>query len=145
MYITWLGYSCFKIQDKTTPDGVTLVTDPFDKSLGLKVPNFEADVVTISHEHAGHNNSDALRGQPFVINSAGEYDIKGIMVEGVESYHDDKEGSKYGKNIIYRIEIDDISIVHLGDLGQKLDSKQLEKIGQVDILLIPVGGGKTLE
>jgi len=145
MYITWLGYSCFKIQDKTTPDGVTLVTDPFDKSLGLKVPNFEADVVTISHEHAGHNNSDALRGQPFVINSAGEYDIKGIMVEGVESYHDDKEGSKYGKNIIYRIEIDDISIVHLGDLGQKLDSKQLEKIGQVDILLIPVGGGKTLD
>jgi L-ascorbate metabolism protein UlaG (beta-lactamase superfamily) len=145
MYITWLGYSCFKIQDKTTPDGVTLVTDPFDKSLGLKVPNFEADIVTISHEHAGHNNSSALRGQPFIINSAGEYDTKGVMIEGVESYHDDKEGAKEGKNTIYRIEIDDISVVHLGDLGQILDSKQLEKIGQVDILIIPVGGGKILD
>jgi L-ascorbate metabolism protein UlaG (beta-lactamase superfamily) len=145
MYITWLGYSCFKIQDKTTPDGITLVTDPFDKSLGLKIPNFEADIATISHEHGGHNNSDALRGKPFVINSAGEYDIKDILVEGVESSHDNKGGSKYGKNIIYRIEIDDISIVHLGDLGQTLDSKQLEKIGQVDILIVPVGGGKTLD
>jgi len=145
MYISWLGQSCFKIQDKTTPDGITIVTDPFDKSIGLKVPNFEADIVTVSHDHHDHNNVSALRGNPFIINSAGEYDRKGVMIEGVESYHDDKQGTKLGKNIIYRIEIDDITIVHLGDLGQILDNKQLEKIGGADILLVPVGGTYTLD
>ena len=145
MYISWLGHSCFKIQDKTTPDGITIVTDPFDKSIGLKVPNFEADIVTVSHDHHDHNNTSALRGNPFIINSAGEYDRKGVMIEGVESYHDDKQGTKLGKNIIYRIEIDDITIVHLGDLGQILDNKQLEKIGGADILLVPVGGTYTLD
>lgn len=145
MYISWLGHSCFKIQDKIAPDGVTVVTDPFDKSIGLKVPNFEADIVTVSHDHHDHNNVSALRGQPFIINSAGEYDMKGVMIEGVESYHDDKQGAKLGKNIIYRIEIDDITIVHLGDLGQILDNRQLEKIGGADILLIPVGGVYTLD
>jgi len=144
MYLSWLGYSCFKIQDKTTPDGVTVVTDPFDKSLGLKTPNFEADIVTISHDHKGHSNVDALRGKPFVVNSAGEYDIKGVMIEGIEAYHDEQEGKKNGKNTIYRIEIDGVTIVHLGDLGQILDNKQLEKIGSTDILLIPVGGGDSL-
>lgn len=145
MYISWLGHSCFKIQDKISPDGVTVVTDPFDKSIGLKVPNLEADIITVSHDHHDHNNVSALRGQPFIINSAGEYDMKGVMIEGVESYHDDKEGAKLGKNIIYRIEIDDITVVHLGDLGQILDNKQLEKIGGADILLIPVGGTYTLD
>lgn len=145
MYISWLGQSCFKIQDKISPDGVTVVTDPFDKSIGLKVPNFEADIVTVSHDHHDHNNVSALRGQPFIINCAGEYDRKGIMIEGVESYHDNKEGAKLGKNIMYRIEIDDITIVHLGDLGQILDNKQLEKIGGADILLVPVGGIYTLD
>ncbi len=145
MYISWLGHSCFKIQDKIASDGVTVVTDPFDKSIGLKVPNFEADIVTVSHGHHDHNNVSALRGDPFIIDSAGEYDRKGVIIEGVESYHDDKEGAKQGKNIMYRIEIDDITIVHLGDLGHILDNKQLEKVGGADILLIPVGGTYTLD
>ena len=145
MYISWLGHSCFKIQDKIAPDGVILVTDPFDKSIGLKVPNFEADIVTVSHDHHDHNNTSALRGNPFIIDSAGEYDRRGVMIEGVESYHDDKEGTKRGKNIMYRIEIDNITIVHLGDLGHILDNKQLEKIGGTDILLVPVGGTYTLD
>jgi len=145
MIITWQGHSCFKIQDKIGPDGLTVVTDPFDKEVGLKVPNFEADIVTISHDHHDHNNAGALRGQPFVIKSAGEYDVKGVMVEGIASYHDDKEGKERGGNIIYRIEMDDISIVHLGDLGQVLDNAQLEKLAGTDILLIPVGGKYTLD
>lgn len=145
MIITWQGHSCFKIQDKIGPDGLTVVTDPFDKEVGLKVPNFEADIVTISHDHHDHNNAGALRGQPFVIKSAGEYDVKGVMVEGIASYHDDKEGKERGNNIIYRIEMDDISIVHLGDLGQVLDNAQLEKLAGTDILLIPVGGKYTLD
>jgi L-ascorbate metabolism protein UlaG (beta-lactamase superfamily) len=145
MIITWQGHSCFKIQDKVGPEGVTVVTDPFDKETGLKVPNFEADIITVSHQHHDHNNTGALRGQPFVIDCAGEYDFKGVMVEGIDSYHDDKNGAERGYNIIYRIEIDDISITHLGDLGQVLDNSQLEKLVGTDILLIPVGGTYTID
>ena len=145
MIITWQGQSCFKIQDKVGSEGITLVTDPFDKSLGLKVPNFEADIVTVSHDHYDHNNVAAFRGTPKVIKSAGEYDIKGVMIEGVLSYHDASQGQERGNNIIYRIEMDDITICHLGDLGHVLDNKQLERLEGIDILLIPVGGQYTLD
>ncbi len=145
MILTWLGHSCFKLQDKIGPDGVTVVTDPFDKEVGLKLPNFEADIVTVSHDHHDHNNIGALRGNPFIIDCAGEYDKKNILVEGIDSYHDDVQGTKLGRNLIFRLEVDDISIVHLGDLGQALDSAQLEKLAGIDILLIPVGGKYTLD
>jgi len=145
MIISWHGHSCFKIQDKIGPDGITVATDPFDKSIGLKVPNFEADIVTASHDHLDHSNVKALRGSPFVISMAGEYDVKGVLVEGIESYHDNKKGEERGKNIIYRIEIEDISIVHLGDLGHILDNTQLAKLEATDILMIPVGGKYTLD
>lgn len=145
MLITWLGHSCFKLQDKTGTEGITVVTDPFDKKVGLKVPNFEADIVTVSHDHYDHNNVSSLRGNPFVINCAGEYDVKGISVDGIESYHDEKEGAEQGDNVIYRINIDNISVVHLGDLGHVLDSKNLGKIEGADILLIPVGGKYTID
>lgn len=145
MIITWLGHSCFKIQDKVGPDGVTLVTDPFDKSTGLKPVSFEADIVTVSHDHADHNNVASLRGNPYVVSTAGEYDVKGVLVEGVESFHDEKEGEERGKNIMYRIEVDDISISHLGDLGHALGDKQLERLAGTDILIIPVGGVYTID
>jgi len=145
MIITWQGHSCFKIQDKIGPDGVTLVTDPFDKEVGLKVPNFEADIITVSHQHHDHNNTAALRGTPFIIDCAGEYDRKGILIEGIDSFHDEKKGEERGGNIIYRIEVDDISVAHLGDLGTILDNTQLEKLVGTDVLLIPVGGKYTLD
>ena len=145
MIITWQGHSCFKIQDKLGTEGITLVADPFDKNVGLKVPNFEADIVTVSHEHSDHTNVDALRGKPFLVNSPGEYDYKNVLIEGIDSYHDEEEGKKRGKNTIYRIEIEDISITHLGDLGHVLESSQLDKLAGTDILLIPVGGNYTLD
>lgn len=145
MIITWWGQSCFRIQDKTGSDGITVVTDPFDKSLGLKVPNFEADIVTVSHDHFDHNNVNSLRGDPFVINTAGEYDTKGVMVQGVESYHDENEGKDRGSNIVYRIEMEEITLVHLGDLGHNLENKQLEPLVGTDILMVPVGGTYTLD
>jgi L-ascorbate metabolism protein UlaG (beta-lactamase superfamily) len=145
MILTWLGHSCFKMQDKSGPDGVTVITDPFDKETGLKLPNYEADIVTVSHDHHDHNNVSALRGNPFVINCAGEYDVKNVLIEGIDSYHDANNGSDRGANLIFRFEIDDISVVHLGDLGQVLDSTQLEKLAGTDILLIPVGGKYTLD
>ncbi len=121
------------------------MTDPFNKETGLKVPNFEADIVTVSHDHKDHNNVDALRGKPFVIECAGEYDFKGVLIEGIDSYHDDQKGAVRGANIMYRIEIDDISVAHLGDLGDVLDNAQIEKLIGTDVLLIPVGGTYTLD
>lgn len=145
MHLTHIGHACFKIQDKIGSDGITLITDPFDKTIGIKMPNFEADIVTISHNHYDHNNIKAIRGNPYIINSAGEYDIKGVIIYGVESYHDKQEGKERGKNIIYRIEIDNVSITHLGDLGHILNDKQLEILAGTDILLIPVGGKYTID
>ena len=145
MYITWFGHSYFKIQDKTGADGVTIATDPFDKKVGLRLPSFEADIVTISHDHYDHNNVGAIRGNPYVIKSAGEYDIKTVLVQGVQSYHDEKQGVERGKNVIYRIELDDIVVTHLGDLGTALDDKQRGKLAGTDILLIPVGGKYTID
>lgn len=142
MIITWLGHSCFKIQDKTGADGVTVVTDPFDKATGLKVPNTEADIVTISHDHHDHNNIAAIKGNPYIIKTAGEYETKNVFVEGVDSAHGYNVSLN---NIIFRIDMDDISVAHLGDLGQALDTKQLEKLEGTDILLIPVGGKYTLD
>lgn len=145
MYITYFGHSCFKLQDKTGSDAVTVVTDPFDKAVGIKVLSCEADIVTVSHDHHDHNNISALRGKPLVIDCAGEYDVKGIGIEGVESYHDEKEGAERGLNIIYRISMDDISIVHLGDVGHTLSPKQLDRLAGCDVLLIPVGGKYSLD
>jgi len=145
MFITWLGHSCFKIQDKTGPGGITIATDPYDKSIGLRVPSFEANIVTVSHNHHDHNNVKAIRGNPYIINGAGEYEVQGIAIHGVESYHDKQGGKERGGNIIYRMEIDDISVSHLGDLGHELDNKQLEVLSGTDILLIPVGGVYTID
>lgn len=144
MYITWLGHSCFKLQDKIGSDGVILVTDPYADDIGLKMPHFEADIVTVSHDHSDHNNVGAIRGNPLIINTAGEYETKGVFIEGVEAWHDTQDGKERGKNIIYRIEMEDISITHLGDLGHILDTKHLEKLEGTDILLIPVGGKYTI-
>lgn len=144
MYLTWLGQACFKLQDKIGPDGVLVVTDPYSDQIGLKMPRFEADIVTVSHSHYDHNNTSAIRGNPFIIDTAGEYEIKGVFIEGVEAWHDEKSGGERGQDIIYRLEMEDISITHLGDLGHVLDSKQLEKLKGTDILLVPVGGKYTI-
>lgn len=123
MIITWLGHSCFKIQDKPGSDGATVITDPFDQSTGLKVPRCEANIVTVSHDHHDHNNIASIKGSPVVISGAGEYEVSNVFIEGAEAYHDEKQGAERGKNIMYRIDIDDMSVAHLGDLGHILDAK----------------------
>jgi L-ascorbate metabolism protein UlaG (beta-lactamase superfamily) len=146
MYIQYFGHSCFKLTGKDSKgENVALVLDPFSKDCGLKVPHLEADVLAISHSHRDHNNIDAVKGNPYVIDTAGEYDVKDIFIQGFDSFHDDKEGKERGGNIIYRISIEDVVITHLGDLGQVLNTKQLESLEGTDILLIPVGGKYTLD
>lgn len=146
MNISYFGHSCFKIEEKINGENIVLVTDPFSKEIGsLKVPNIEADIVSVSHNHDDHNNVGVLRANPFIVDTAGEFDIEGVIVEGIYSYHDNKKGSERGSNIIFRFDIEGLSLVHLGDLGDALNNKQLEKIGGVDVLFIPVGGKYTLD
>ncbi|MFC1612867.1 MBL fold metallo-hydrolase [Patescibacteria group bacterium] len=143
MQIFYLGHSCFKLQN----NNVTLITDPFDKTVGLKVPNIIADIATVSHEHKDHNNTSAVKCNevnPFVINMPGEYEVKGVFVYGIPCYHDDKNGEERGLNTIYRIEMDGVNICHLGDLGHLLTDAELSKIGNIDVLMIPVGGKFTI-
>ena len=144
MIISWFGQSCFKIQGEKT----TIVTDPFDKTYGLKVPRLAADIITVSHTHNDHNNIKAVKGiteeKPFVVQGAGEYEIKNVFIYGVVSYHDDQQGKEKGSNTIYRFEIDGVSIAHLGDLGHTLSNGQIEKLEGVDILIVPVGGTYTI-
>lgn len=143
MTITWLGHSCFKIQDKE----VTVVTDPYDSSVGFKLPRLSADIVTISHDHYDHNNIDGVHGiggEPFLISGPGEYEVKGVFVYGIPFWHDKSQGKERGENIVYRIEMEGISVAHLGDLGHTLSEEQTSKLDGVDILLIPVGGKYTI-
>ena len=145
MTIQWLGHSCFKIQTKNNGQEVTIVMDPFDEKIGLKIGKQAADIVTISHDHHDHNNLEAIKGDPFVVNTPGEYETRGIFIYGIPAFHDDQQGKTRGKNTIYKINSEDINILHLGDLGHTLSDEQLEQIGNVDILLIPIGGTYTID
>ncbi len=142
MVITWYGQSCFKIQSGDT----VLITDPFDKAVGLTPPRGQVNVVTISHGHYDHNNIESLASaNPFIVEGPGEYEVKGINILGVQSFHDSKEGKERGNNTVYIIEMEGIKICHLGDIGQlKLTNEQLEAIDGIDILMVPVGGIYTV-
>ena len=142
MDITYIGHASFKLRGKH----ITIVTDPYKDTVGLKFPkNITSDIVTISHDHDDHNQADNVGGLPYVIKGPGEYEVKEISVLGVSTFHDAQKGSTRGKNTMYRIEVDGLTILHAGDLGHTLSSEILEDIGNVDILLIPVGGFYTID
>jgi L-ascorbate metabolism protein UlaG (beta-lactamase superfamily) len=144
--ITWAGQSCFQISVSNSRDhSADIVIDLFDESIGLKVPNFSADILLVTHDHHDHNNIKAVKGNPFLVTGPGEYEVRGVFIKGILAFHDDKEGKERGQNTIYTIEAEEIKFCHLGDLGQKqLTDEQLEKIGAVDVLMIPVGGEFTI-
>lgn len=146
MIIQYYGHSCFKITTKPAGRGqgdVTIFIDPFDKKVGLRPPQGQADLVLVSHDHPDHNNVEALKGEPSVINIPGEYSVKGVNIIGITSSHGSVE--KPVPNTIYVFESEDLRICHLGDLGTDLSEKQLEEINGADILMIPIGGKYTLD
>lgn len=146
MEIIWHGQSCFTLKG----DRITVVTDPYGE-IGLKLPKLKADIVTVSHDHADHNNTAAVEGEPHIFDWPGEYEAGGVMLVGLEAFHfkkseeADEKAVARGKTIIFHIDLDDLRICHLGDLGHKLTDEMVETIGDVDILLIPVGGGSTID
>ena len=135
MDVTWLGQSCFRLRGKNA----AVVTDPYPPSLGLRLPRQEAEVVTVSHEHENHSYLQAVRDGAFEINGPGEYEIAGVSVVGIPTFHDSEKGARRGRNTVYLIEIDDVRICHLGDLGHALDDADAEIVASVDVLLVPVG------
>ncbi len=144
MKVKWLGHACFLI---TSKDGVRIITDPYAVGGGIDYSPIEetADIVVVSHEHADHNNVSAVRGRPEVVKSSGIKTIEGIQFRGIATYHDASQGKQRGGNTIFCFSVDDIKLCHLGDLGHLLNPWQINEIGAVDILFIPVGGFYTID
>jgi L-ascorbate metabolism protein UlaG (beta-lactamase superfamily) len=142
MKVKWLGHSCFVI---TADDGTKIITDPYATGDGINYGkiNESADIVLISHRHADHNNPRAVKGNPTVI--TGNTKAKGMGFKGVASYHDTSSGRERGNNTIFCFTVDGLRVCHLGDLGHELSPQQVSQIGEVDILLIPVGGFFTID
>ena len=140
MDIHWFGHACFRIRDK----GVTAVTDPYPEELGYVRPRVRADVVTVSHAHEGHSSVKGFRGSPRVLDSPGEYEIGGVFVTGVPTFHDSKDGKELGQNVTFLFDFDGLTVCHLGDLGHVLTQEQVEALDGVNVLLVPAGGISTI-
>lgn len=139
MHIYWHGQNCFKL----VSGEVTLMTDPFGKELGIKPPRTSASIVTLSNNDT--YSAEEIKDNPLVFDTPGEYEAKGVLMRGLWSYRDKEQGKKRGLNCAFTIEMEDIRICHLGDIGHLLDEKLESKIDGVDILLIPIGGRDTID
>jgi L-ascorbate metabolism protein UlaG (beta-lactamase superfamily) len=122
----------------------TIITDPYDKSLGLGTLNQKADIVTISHDHPHHSTLSGVKGEPFVVRGPGEYEVRGVFITGVWTFADNEGGKEMGRNVAFLFHLDDLVVCHLGALGHTLNPQQIEALGEVDVLMVPVGGHASL-
>ena len=144
MKIKWLGHACFILTAQT---GLRIITDPYTSTPDFKLQpvNETADIVTISHDHGDHNNVEAVRGKPEIARNTGINKLGGIEFKGIQAYHDTFNGTQRGGNVIWCFNLDGIKLCHLGDLGHRLGSSEIDEIGDVDIVMIPVGGLYTID
>ena len=146
MKIQWFGQSCFCV---TAKNGTKIVTDPYSKKFGklagFRLPELDANIVTVSHDHDDHNNVGAIKGDFVHIKDPGAFSQENIGIKGVQTFHDNVSGKKRGKNIVYNFRIDGLNVCHCGDLGHLLSPEQIKEIGNVDILLLPIGGRAVLD
>jgi len=142
MEIVWFGHACCALKNDIT----TIITDPFDSSLGLKLPPLEADIVTVSHDNPRHNAVDMVGGSFKVVNRPGEYEIRDIFIQGQALFPAKAKGAEavQARNIVFVYYIEEITICHLGDIAQVPTQSQMEALDNIDILLIPIGGGNSL-
>jgi L-ascorbate metabolism protein UlaG (beta-lactamase superfamily) len=140
MEITWYGHACFRLWSRD----LALVTDPYDKTVGYTLPRVRADIVTVSHDHPHHSHVSGVKGESKVIAGPGEYEVRGVFITGIPTFHDRKSGKERGANTVYLIEFDDLTVCHLGDLGHVPTQEQVEDLSDINVLLVPVGGGPTL-
>ncbi len=141
MDVTWLGHSCFRIKGS---QGI-VITDPYSPGLGYSLGKPTAHIVTVSHQHSGHSYTQGIGGEPRLVTRPGEYEIGDVLIIGIATFHDGERGQKRGRNTVYLIEMDEVSVCHLGDLGHVLTAEQVEEIDNVDVLLLPVGGVSTID
>lgn len=141
MKITWVGHACFLIDAKEAK----IMTDPFHEDVPYPFLETPVDIVTVSHGHFDHNAIHRVPGRPAVIEATGEFDVHGVSLRGVASYHDDKGGAERGPNIFYTYALEGLTLAHLGDLGARLDEEQRAALADADILLVPVGGHFTID
>ena len=142
MEITWYGHSCFRLTERNF---VTVVTDPFDnKVVGYDALKLKAEIVTISHDAPGHNNSDAVKGSTHVLTGPGEFEIGGVFITAVQTDSGNKKSKDNVRNTIYVFDYDGITVAHLGDLQKIPTQSEIELLGSVNVALVPVGGGGSL-
>jgi L-ascorbate metabolism protein UlaG (beta-lactamase superfamily) len=141
MEITWYGHACFRLYQR----GASAVTDPYEGSIGYEQPRLRADIITVSHDHPGHRNARGVRNRKLVITGPGEYEVKGVFITGIATFHDSKKGQSRGANTLYLFDFDGLKVCHLGDLGHIPSQAQVEALNDVDVLLIPVGGVSTIK
>jgi len=141
MKIQWLGHACFRLRGRER----TIVTDPCAPSTGYTIGRPTADILTISHHHPGHDHLAPVAGSPLVIDGPGEYEVGGVFILGIPAWHDSEQGARLGRNIVYIFDLDDLRLAHLGDLAHIPSPEQAEAMSGVDILLVPVGGGNSLD
>ncbi len=142
MKIEYLGHSCFKLKEST---GTSVVCDPYDASIGYEMPKVSADAVTVSHHHYDHNNVKAVGGTPVVIDTECSYDLPGVEINAIKSFHDEVRGAARGENVIFKFRMDGIDVCHLGDLGEPCSTELIDSVLPVNVLLIPVGGTYTID
>ena len=142
MEITWYGHSCFRLTERSM---ATVVTDPYDNaSTGYTPLKLKADIVTVSHDASGHNNTKAIKGTSHVITGPGEFEIGGVFITGVQTNGHSKKNDDELRNTLYVFDYDGITVAHLGDLKQVPSQTQVEALGAVNVALVPVGGGGGL-
>ena len=142
MEITWYGHSCFRLTERNY---VTVVTDPYDnKVIGYDPLKLKAEIVTVSHDAPGHNNSDAVKGTTHVLTGPGEFEIGGVFITAVQTDSAGKKTKDVTRNTIYVFDYDGITVAHLGDLQKIPTQSEIELLGTVNVALVPVGGGNSL-
>ena len=140
MEIIWYGHSCFRLKDRNS----TIVTDPYDKSLGLVLPRIRADIVTVSNPAPHHSFVAGIKGDFHLVDQPGEYEIGGTFINGIRMIPAKKNGkSERPENNVFVFYMDDLAICHLGDLNHIPTQNQVEDMGNIDVLMVPVGGGRT--
>lgn len=141
MEIWSLGHSGFRLKGKEA----TVVIDPPAPAFGNTLKGLAADIVCITHDHPGHNYLKGIAGTPYVVRGPGEYEVSGVLISAMRTFHDAQKGAERGSNTIYLIHMEDLLIVHLGDLGHSLSANQQQEANGADILMIPVGGHSTID
>lgn len=140
--VSWLGHAMFLLEDGA---GHRLVTDPYGEGVGYSLPSVEAGIVLVSHDHFDHANAGMIKGNPQVVREPSPRNIDGVEIEGFATYHDDSGGKERGSNLIFRFRMQNLTFVHLGDLGHMLAEDLQEKLRGADVLFVPVGGTFTVD